>query len=502
MNIMPAMMCQARASHRNHDTDRVARKPWSLALLVAANSLYVAMRLWGMTQYPLDGDEIFSLEAARQSYADLLTTAARDISHPPLFYLLLKLWMTVGGQSLLWLRLLPVALSIATLAPIHLSCRTLKLRPREEALAVTLLAVNSFLLFYTQYLRMFVLLEFWAAWSLWAFVTLATQPKLKVREWLGVFLINLGLVYSHYWGWLVLGAEFLALLVLARDKLLPVLGVGAGLLVAYVPWVWTLVRVVTTTGTATQQIRWIAKPTWHDLLWFYASLNGTLRVPRGTLLSLGLFGLPVLLLAIRWARTRSQRNAEDTRFFVTMAALATLPVAVTFVASHVLSQSVWAERQLMTVALPYALLVAVAACRLQTTWARIVLPLVIAVWAVVAGLHDKTVVQKLAWDQLVQGIQAAEPQAEPPLVVYATEGFIAVPLAFHANDRQAKRLDVKIDSALDHLPDQHCWVAYRDRTWQEPASPQAKLLAAQFRVGESISIHNHGQTITAFPVWK
>lgn len=80
---------------------------------------------------------MFSVDAARRGWGDLLAFVAEDAVHPPLFYLLLKAWITIGGESLLWLRLLPALLSILALIPLSLLRRELKLRPAETNLAIS-----------------------------------------------------------------------------------------------------------------------------------------------------------------------------------------------------------------------------------------------------------------------------------------------------------------------------------------------------------------------------
>src|ERR1700683_4803189 len=76
---------------------------------IAVVALFVGMRLWRITDFALDGDEIFSVQLARDNWRDLFTAAVQDAIHPPLLYVLLKLWIGIGGESLLWLRLFPVA---------------------------------------------------------------------------------------------------------------------------------------------------------------------------------------------------------------------------------------------------------------------------------------------------------------------------------------------------------------------------------------------------------
>ena len=83
--------------------------------------------MWRLADSCLWFDEIFGVHAARHAWGRMFGFVAADLIHPPLFYALLKLWMAVGGESLPWLRLLSVLLSVASVAPLLLLCRELRL---------------------------------------------------------------------------------------------------------------------------------------------------------------------------------------------------------------------------------------------------------------------------------------------------------------------------------------------------------------------------------------
>ena len=93
---------------------REARIGRGTAVFVLTVGMFVALRLWRLTTYSLRPDEIFSLETARQAWGGLILRATRDLVHPPLFYALLKAWIAIGGQSELWLRLLPVSMAVVS----------------------------------------------------------------------------------------------------------------------------------------------------------------------------------------------------------------------------------------------------------------------------------------------------------------------------------------------------------------------------------------------------
>ncbi len=168
-----------------------------------AIALYIAARLWRLTTSCLWFDEIFSVHAARHEWGALLIFVRDDLIHPPLFYVLLKAWIALGGESLVWLRLFPALIAIATLAPFLLLCRELHLQRAEINLALLLMAVNGSLIKYAQEVRMYSLLLFLTTCSLWLFVRFYKRAGVSGRHLATLFTVNLLLSYTHYYGWLV-----------------------------------------------------------------------------------------------------------------------------------------------------------------------------------------------------------------------------------------------------------------------------------------------------------
>jgi hypothetical protein len=68
----------------------------------------------------------FQLRNGKTWLLDLLAAVAADAVHPPLFYLLLKIWIG-WGTSLLWLRLFPTLISVVAIAPFLLLCRGIEI---------------------------------------------------------------------------------------------------------------------------------------------------------------------------------------------------------------------------------------------------------------------------------------------------------------------------------------------------------------------------------------
>src|SRR5215213_9018851 len=202
-----------------HSKKSAIRNPHP-AIILSLVALYVAARLWRLTASCLWFDEIFSVHAARHTWAGLWHFAAADLIHPPLFYALLKLWAAAGGESLQWLRLFPALAAIVALVPFLLLARGLRLGAQETTLALLLAAANGYLVKYAQELRMYSLLLLLALTSLWLFARFNNSEDGRPRRGtlVGLTFVNLLLVYTHYYGWLVVACEAVYLCLRARRR--------------------------------------------------------------------------------------------------------------------------------------------------------------------------------------------------------------------------------------------------------------------------------------------
>lgn len=471
------------------------------SVLLVVLVVFAWTRVWNLAEYPLDGDEIVSYTAASSDWHGLFTIAINDMSHPPLFYILLKIWIEIGGDSDYWLRLLPVLMGIAVALPVYLICNELRLRPAATNLALALIGVNSYVIFYSQHLRMFALLQLASAFSIWLLLRFVNQGK-SAGNMLVLFVVNVVLVYSHYWGWVVVAAEFVVVLSVARRKLVLFSILSVATVVCFIPWAGLIVAAAAEKGTATSQISWMSKPDLSALVWFGAILNGPYHIPRSTTIGLVLFGSPVLFWAWRSFRNiRPERKKMD--MLVTLSVLVGLPVIGTFVASHILEQSVWGTRHLIIVTVPYAVLVAVAGCEIPWKKGRTVAVVGMLLWAIGAGILElKDEQKKLRWDVLVDWITRESMFSGTKVVIYATERFVAMPLQFHSNRNGTKKVEVAVQNDLGRVVGQEFWIAYRDITWNDERTPQRILLDRGYRIGGNFSVKTSGQSVTVFPAWK
>lgn len=506
------------------------------AVFALAAALFVAMRLWRLTADCLWFDEIFSLHAARHAWRDLLAFVAADVIHPPLFYLLLKLWVALGGESLWWVRLFPALTASAALIPFYLLCRELRLRAAEMNLALVLMAASGYLIHYAQTLRMYSLLLLLSLASLWLcarFVNAARQGKRERKRsgLLFLFVINLLLIYTHYYGWVVVGCEFLYLLIWQRRRLVPFSLSTAALLLCFSPWAYAVTQAAARGASVGQNIGWAARPDALMLARYFITLNEPFIFREGALLSLRaviflfalvflLFGLPVAALLWRSIRGGTEENYQPVAPVKFLALIAFLPVLLAFILSQLLPHSVWGTRHLIIVAVPYLMLAAIALCRLRPAWAQTALLIALACWILLAGvfiaIRKPPVGIWCAWEPLARRMQAIEAAQAGGVRVYAFEDLIAYHLWFALDVAGDQRFSIAVvknvpgvaeDPAyflprrftgitttdLNSIEGEQFWIAFRDVSWNEERPPLSLLRERGYRVGERLEYAAGGQ---------
>ena len=503
--------------------------------LVLVVCLYVAARVWRLADSCLWFDEIFGVHAARHTWGGMLGFAAADLIHPPLFYALLKLWIGLGGESLWWLRLLPALLCVASVAPLVLLCRELRLGAWETNLALALAAANGYLIKYAQEVRMYSLLLLLTLCSLWLLARFlnAADARPPRTTLVALAACNLLLVYTHYYGWLVVASEAALLLLLRtkRTRLTGFLLTVALAAVAYLPWVYALAQAGGAPGGGlAQNIGWVARPAASDVLQFLALLHEpfyfrrssaepaytTLTAPAGLLL----FGVPILLLLWRLAGRARAGDGARRGGLCWLLVFSFLPVLLAFALSWALPHSVWGTRHLIVVAAPYLVMAAAAVVRLRPRWARAAVLVALGCWvfwgALVALVRREAAPVWCAWEGHAARLARAEPQSSAGVPVYAFEDLVAYHLWFALDTTGDTRFRVSVVRGVPGLAEdpayflprafdgvsvgdasalegERLWVAFRDTAWDESRPPLKTLFDRGYRVEEIYETGAQGQ---------
>jgi hypothetical protein len=480
----------------------------------AVVALFVGMRLWRLTDFALDGDEIFSLQLARDNWRDLFAAAAQDAIHPPLLYVLLKLWTSVGGESLLWLRLFPVTVSVLCLLPVFALCRDLNIAPAARNLAIAIVAVHPYAMYYSQHLRMYCLLMLAALLSAWRFERYLDRASVRNLALLGA--ANLFVGYTQYYGWCIVLLEFAYLLWKSRLRnALAFLVATVPVVILFSPWAWYAGKVLHARGLE-QNLGWISRPTFGELNWFWVDLTGFAEFGGNATDHV----LAVLILFVLCYR----RYGEPRVHWLMLLWIAPAPIA--FAVSEWLPQSIWGHRHLLFTIWPFFLLLADAVFRMP----RLVSYAVMAaagIWGVYAAAFHATDNRKLPWDVLTLAMLDAEHTSAPRIPIYAIDPYLHYPIEFYLDclktgrggplgPRLSSRDDaaglavkaerfnaVKTDN-ISQLDSQktgsYFWVAWTDSSWHESLTPPQILERRGCRAGAQISQRDNFHAVMMAPM--
>jgi hypothetical protein len=499
----------------------------SVALFTLVVMIFIGLRLWKITSFSLWGGEAFTMIGIKQDWNGMFSYVIADIVHPPLFYILLKLWIALGGNSLLWLKLFPVLSGLALVVPFYFLCRELNFHRPEMSLALFLAAVNGYLILYSQELRMYSLFTFLSMCSFWLFMryfnsTAGTNGKLVVLT-----VVNLLNIYTHYYGWLVVGMEFLFLIIWQRHKLLKFGISSVILLLIFAPWAYLVIRHAQSIGGLAHNLDWIPKPHLIEILNFYSTLDGPLGARYLKFVGIALFGLPVLfwLWSIVGSDFRSRRS--ELISFSWLVLLSFLPVILVFLISQRTAQAVWIDRYFSFMAIPYLILISAAAIRLKPAGIRNIWVVLIVLWGLTAGVNDlKTnrmawaspqVGSRVRWDDLARQLIVAENDSPGPINIYTLS---VISKGLRTGDyASSTSLDYFLDAYGEHRfqfvyardvkallnqspQEAHFWIAYFDLSESPQPSPGRILQESGYRIGDPIVFRQLYNRVVLLPVWR
>ena len=496
-------------------------------------ALFAATRLLFVDRYSLGGGELFALVAARKAWVDLFSYAVADIVHPPLFYILLKLWIALGGEALVWLRLLAIISGAAIVVPFLLICRELRLQPATTNLALLFLTSSGYLIHYAQELRMYGLLASLALVSLWLLLRYWATPTVLNRYLVTLFVTNLLLIYTHYYGWLLVGLELAFLVLWQRQKLA---GYALSILIlalCFSPWAYLVVKEASRIGGLGRNLDWIPRPGLSRLASLYVDFSGTSGLRRADGLGLVLFGYPLLLMA--WASfvpgwhavcTRTGRQLDQAAVFWMLLSMSFLPSVSLYLVSQRSSVALWIDRYFVFAAAPYMLLVAVAIHQLRPGLLRQLVVMAVVAWSLWAGVRDiatnrmawqgAQLGSRVHWASLARQLSMSEASQSNGISIYTlpvySEGLvtgdwvISTSMQFYLDtvpDERFRFVYAKNANALlTQLNDAHFWVAFFELGQRRSVSLESALIQNGYRLGEPITDGPGDNRLMIIPVWQ
>ncbi|HTH51166.1 MAG TPA: hypothetical protein VL501_04490 [Pyrinomonadaceae bacterium] len=486
-----------------------------IGIFCALVALYVATRLWHLTDSCLWFDEIYSVHAAEHSWVELLRFVALDLMHPPLFYVLLKIWIIAGGESLLWLRLLPVCLALVAIAPFHLLGRELGLEKygTSELLALLFLSVNGSCLKYSQEVRMYSLLMLLGVTSIWLFIRYFNRG----RSFWWLVGVNILLVWTHYFGWFVILSEVVAVLAIERSRLRQIAGMCVVVMLSFAPWAIAVFRMATSTDVG-QNIGWMARPGVIDVGRFLLNMVEPFYYPLSSVDAASDYrvSVPILLIAIlALAAFLVSQGVSASRSIRLLALFWACPIAAAFAMSWLGPYSIWGTRHLIVVFAPTALLLGYLMSNIRQHALRLSAVTLVLLLCGYAGLtwalRATPTYSWCAWEGVARS--ASEAGADQ---LYNVEDLAAYHAWFAVRDGIGLRI-VRL-SGIDGLPQDNAyflprgfdgvakadmpslsgspiWLAYRARSLDEREPPLRNFLIKGYRLTDERRVPADGEDV-------
>jgi len=207
-------------------------------------------RIYNIDQQSAWGDEIATMlwcsMSVQEHMNDILTSRFGDV-HPPLYYMILHLWIKLTASTPLATRSLACIFGILSVYMIFLLGKELS-RKCVGSLAAFILAVSPLHIYYSQEGRQYTFMTFLVLGSFLFFVKIIKNERLNptsagTYKWIALFLFNLAGIYTHYYFFLGLFVQLVFLLMYWNRKLfLKWVIVHFILFICFIPWLLVFLK--------------------------------------------------------------------------------------------------------------------------------------------------------------------------------------------------------------------------------------------------------------------
>jgi mannosyltransferase len=197
------------------------RELWIVAGITLAAAL---IRFGTLDHQSFDHDEaVTAVRVLRPDFGDMLSVVGRFERSPPLYYILAWLWSKVFGTGEVGLRSMSALIGAFTVPAGYLVARELASN-RAGLITAALVALNPYLVWYSQEARSYALFVFFAAWSLYFFAcALRDSSPRNLALWAGASALA---VCSHYFAVFVVIPEGLWLMAATAGRRRAILAVA------------------------------------------------------------------------------------------------------------------------------------------------------------------------------------------------------------------------------------------------------------------------------------
>jgi hypothetical protein len=360
----PTTVSRTIAPDRHPAGEWISRGVWWLLPILG---LAAWLRTHEIATVGLQCDESFVQRMVEYSWSEMFERIARD-THPPLFFVVDKLWVGVFGDGIATSRLLSALLGVSAVAGIYAFVREVGLDDAQSAqgrfreaelpglLAAAMLATTPLQIFWSLQIRMYSLAVALTAWS--GFFLIRAWNRPGFRNWTAYTISAILLSYSHYFGLFILACQYACSVpVLIRrtegtwfERITPPAISACAVWFAWQPWIPSFMR----QREQVERNFYLPAPSWEVLasllheVWIDFGAKPSRLI--GALILQGLF-ITVMLLPLR------KRPAD---VFIALGAV--LPAAMVFGMSAV-SRSLLNGRYFLPMQVFWIAAIAIVVCR-------------------------------------------------------------------------------------------------------------------------------------------
>ena len=159
-------------------------------------------------------DEAININAIRGlGFKDIVFNYSLGDFHPPLYHVLLKIWMLIFPVSEISIRMMSVILGVATIFITYKIAKAI-FEKKTALISAALLSTAPLHIYYSQEARMYMLASFFASLSVYFFVLIIKKDNLYL--WVGFITSTVLMLYSDYLPYLLIPAYMIYLLLLKK----------------------------------------------------------------------------------------------------------------------------------------------------------------------------------------------------------------------------------------------------------------------------------------------
>ena len=332
-------------------------------------------------------------------------------------------------------------------------------------------------------------------------------------------IVNALMIYSHYFGWFVVIAEVLTILIFQRIKIRHVLIMFAIEVAVFVPWILALWKAVGSGASVIQNIGWIGRPGTSAVLTFIFDLVEPFYFQQSSIQpsSLLYISVPLLLVVAAakiWNLSEWKRHERKNVLYL-LAMFALVPIVLAFVLSWLMPVSIWGSRHLIIVFAPVSIAAAVYVTSVSLEPVRyalvgVTLIVIIAGFVIRAGEEQPQFIW-CKWEETVADV------AGDGAVIYAFEDLAVYHLWFATRKDKVRVVkvngvpDMTEDAAYfiprgfdgiaitntDELAVDRFFFAFRDTEWNERHPPINFFVKKGYKIGK-IAASEDAQGMRAF----